>query len=231
MKKILQISLFLAILSLSFLFSSKISFAKGNIIFVGDSRTVYMSKWANPDENISFVAKNGEGFDWFLETAIPEVNTIKTAGDTIVIWLGVNDYCTLDLGINPWNAYSSVINRLANGNWSDCNVYVASVGYIDRGRIIKYYKKDTRSNASQMGDSAKVNGISDFNTKLYNLLDTNVVSWIDLEEIIGIIPYDISSDPGIWLTRSNKLKDGLHYSQEKTLEIYDYMLEAIGYSM
>lgn len=229
MKKVLQISLALAILTLSFLFSSNISSAKGNIIFVGDSRTVYISKWADPDENISFIAKNGEGYDWFIETAVPEVNSIKTAGDTIVIWLGVNDYCSLHLGTNPWSAYASLINRLANGSWSDCNVYVASVGYVDRNRIIKYYKKDTRSNASQMGDAAKVNGICDYNKKLNNSLDSDLISWIDLEDTIGILPYDVSSDPGFWLTRSNKLKDGLHYSEEKTLEIYNYILEAIGY--
>lgn len=194
------------------------------LILVGDSRTNNMNKWVKTSVPTEFVAKSQMGFRWFEEDAIDHVNAIKNKGDVIVIWLGVNDYNSVSLGGDTWTVYANKINSLANNEWSDCKVYVAAVGYVDRAKQYAYYGKDIRSNVTQLSYGNQIYGIAEFNNKLKEALNDKT-TWLDTYDVIGIQSDDITvTSDNIWYTRANGLKDGLHYSKSKTQEIYNYFV-------
>ena len=196
-----------------------------SLILVGDSRTYNMSKWVDTEVSTKFVAKSGEGYQWFIKEAIDNVNKIKKPGDVIVIWLGVNDYSETIHGINTWSIYSDKINSLATNEWADCKVYVASVGYIDSNKMITYYGLGIKANFPQLALGIKIRWIMEFNENLRTRLNENV-TWIDTYDVIGIkIDDKVNTPNNIWVTRLNGKKDGLHYSKVKTQEIYNYFVE------
>lgn len=197
------------------------------VILVGDSRSVNIDRWAN-DGSMVVIAENGKGYKWFVDTAIGRVNGVKQKGDTIIIWLGVNDYRAVSVSSRPWETYASKINALAKGVWKDCTVYVASVGYVDMHLIKSHYNKLNRSNAMYIGGSVKVNGIADYNKKLRASLSSNV-KWIDLESTIGIPANDKGTDETIWYYRASTGKyDGLHYGKSYTKKIFKYLLSSVS---
>lgn len=196
------------------------------LIMVGDSRTFNMSNWVKTSVDTTFVAKSGEGYRWFVKDGIPKINKVLNKGDSIVIWLGVNDYRLASLGKYPYKKYASKINHLVKTTWKHCNVYVASVGYVDETRIKQFYNKYNRSNTKQIG-SVPVKGISDYNKKLKQALDPDV-HWINLKNVIGIKEKDRKTRDDIWVRRKDGRRDGLHYSPEKTQKIYDYIVAHIS---
>ncbi len=125
----------------------------GDIVFVGDSRTVGMST-AVPAGDI-YIAKVGAGYDWFASTAIPEVNATCSPGTIIVINMGVND---LGNAVKYANKVNACIDE-----WSANGIHVA---YMSVNPVV-----DGHSNAS----NAKVER---FNSILSSSLDARV-AWID----------------------------------------------------
>lgn len=125
----------------------------GDIVFVGDSRTVGMST-AVPSGDI-YIAKVGAGYDWFASTAVPEVDGTCSEGTIIVINMGVND-----LG----NAikYANKVNACID-DWSARGIHVA---YMSVNPVV-----DGHSNAS----NAKVER---FNSIVRGALDPRI-AWID----------------------------------------------------
>jgi hypothetical protein len=206
----------------------KASVNTNKLIIVGDSRTNNMKKWVT-DTSIDtrFIAKVGQGYNWFVNTAIEETNNMLNPGDTIIVWLGVNDYYKSNLGDNPWRIYAKKLNELVNNDWKDCNVYVASVGYVDRNLMKLYYKKDNGSNINQLNHGIRIKGIQAFNEKLRQSLDYSI-TWIDTFDVIGINEDDNGTDESIWVTRTNGKIDGLHYGVAKTQEIYEYFVSQVG---
>lgn len=199
---------------------------RNRLIIVGDSRTYNMSQWISTNNCTLYVAKNGQGYNWFEEEAINKVNKLVKAGDSIVIWLGVNDYYQDIHGQDCWKAYSEKINNLSANEWSDCKIYVASVGYVDRNRMIEYYGKVSRTNSARLAGNKKIKGIKEFNERLQKGLSKNI-TWLDTYEVIGIDHGDSTYIPkNIWATRGNGEKDGLHYGQEKTKEVYDFFVKS-----
>lgn len=194
------------------------------LIIVGDSRTNNMSKWVSTTVNTQFIAKSGEGYLWFEQNGIEDVNMIKNPGDVIVIWLGVNDYFSNALGTDPWKAYSQKINELAATDWADCSVYVAEVGYVDTNYIYNYNNKITRANVSQINSPYKIQGIQEFNKKLRNSLSQDI-TWINTNDIIGIKANDTDLTPEeLWVVRSNGMVDGLHYGVEVSQKVYNHFV-------
>lgn len=198
---------------------------KNKTIIVGDSRTFNMSKWAKTDNNTEFVAKSCQGYTWFFDKGIGQVNNIANNGDTIIIWLGVNDYRAKKYKGKTWLNYANLINELYETDWKNYNIYVASVGYVDRNKIIKFYKKDNRSNISSIGTD-NIKGIKAFNSNLKNNLASGI-QWIDLSEVIGIPSSDKKTKKSLWLVKKDGKTDGLHYSKEMTQKIYDYFIEYV----
>lgn len=90
------------------------------VIFVGDSRFVQMHE-AMGETGAKYFAQNAQGYKWFSETAIPNIDKCVGKGIKIVINLGVND---------PGNAdkYVALVNAKA-AEWTakGAKVYYATV--------------------------------------------------------------------------------------------------------
>ena len=99
-----------------------------SILWVGDSRTAGMRNalaTLGITDSCTFIAKDGEGFRWFKESALPELNAALSQNpDTIVVSnMGVNDLADLD-------AYISLYYELFD-QYPDTRFYILSVNPAD----------------------------------------------------------------------------------------------------
>ena len=122
-------------------------------LFVGDSRTVQL-KTAVGSTDKAYVAKVGEGYSWFKNTALPQIPNYAGNGTTMIINFGVNDL-----------ANASKYIKLVNSNidaWTEAGikVYYAAVTPVKNCKTV--------SNDQ----------IERFNAKLKSQLDPRV-TWID----------------------------------------------------
>ena len=122
-------------------------------LFVGDSRTVQM-KTAVGSTDKAYVAKVGEGYSWFKNSALPQIPNYAGNGTTMIINFGVNDL-----------ANASKYIKLVNSNidaWTAAGikVYYAAVTPVKNCKTV--------SNDQ----------IERFNAKLKSQLDPRV-TWID----------------------------------------------------
>ena len=122
-------------------------------VFVGDSRTVQL-QMAMGSSDKAYIAKIGEGYSWFKNTALSMIPTYAGKGSVMIINFGVNDL-----------ANASKYIRLVNSNidtWENAGVTV-------------YY-----ASVTPVGESANVSNdqIVSFNTQLQEGLDSRV-HWID----------------------------------------------------
>ena len=201
------------------------------IIWVGDSRSAYIKKNITIPKNVTIIAKTGKGYKWFKEEAEAEVAKVRKDGDTIVLWLGVNDYRSPSLGGEPYQVYADEYTRLIENEWKKNKVYVVSVGYVDMEKIYQYYGKYNRANSSRLPGQIRVNGIRGFNTSLKKELPDSI-DWIDITDVVGISAKDnIRASKSDFLKRKNKKYDGLHYSTSKSREIFNYVLGQMNLSM
>lgn len=123
------------------------------IIFVGDSRFVQMQN-AVGGSGFVWVAKSSQGYKWFAEEAVPQIDEAVGRGTKIIINLGVNDVANV-------NAYAELVNRKA-AEWiqKGASVYYSSVNPVENG---KYVTKSM---------------VSNFNRKLQARLSPEI-HWID----------------------------------------------------
>ncbi|MBR3514962.1 MAG: hypothetical protein IKO10_01290 [Lachnospiraceae bacterium] len=125
----------------------------GDVIFVGDSRFVGMSTAVRYDD--LYIAQVAIGYDWFRDTAIPELDTVAVPGAKVVINMGVND-------LENAGRYAALINENMD-RWTAAGltIYYMSVNPVIDG-------KSYATNAM----------IESFNAKLQETLDPRVY-WID----------------------------------------------------
>lgn len=123
------------------------------IIFVGDSRFVQMKNAVGANEYV-WIAKSSQGYQWFSEEAIPQIDAAVGYGTKILLNLGVNDVANV-------NAYAKLVNAKAE-EWiqKGAQVYYSSVNPVEDGRYVT--REMVRS----------------FNEKLRTRLDPQIV-WID----------------------------------------------------
>lgn len=94
-------------------------------IFIGDSRLHGMVNAGVIKESNAIYA-DGEGYNWFVNTAISRANNLMTSGSyNIFIWLGINDFSS---------SYIDKYAELAEGEWSNNTIFVMSVGPVDESR-------------------------------------------------------------------------------------------------
>ncbi len=122
-------------------------------IFAGDSRTVQMSLAVKKSEHKWF-AQVGEGYDYFVNTAIPSIDASVTTGSVIIINYGVNALHNVDKYISKVN--SKIDSWIASG----ATVYYAAV------LPVRDYPTITNDD------------IEAFNSKLRSGLDSRV-GWLD----------------------------------------------------
>ncbi len=89
-------------------------------IFAGDSRTVQMSQAVDKDEH-TWIAQVGEGYDYFVNTAIYQIDASITDGSVVIINFGVNDLHNVDKYI------SKVNSKIDSWIEAGATVYYASV--------------------------------------------------------------------------------------------------------
>lgn len=134
-------------------------------ILIGDSRFVGMDLACDITDNVTnhqyVVAKVGEGYNWFINSALSQAEDIKKTHTWISKWkyvicLGVNDLWDLD-------KYKDEYLSLKN----DYDLTLVSVG--------------------PTGPSAKVSNddVTEFNNKLRDFCDRNSISYIDYNTVIS----------------------------------------------
>jgi uncharacterized protein YgiM (DUF1202 family) len=72
-------------------------------VFAGDSRTVQMNQAVGKSGSV-WVAQVGEGYDFFVNTAIPTIDASAANGTAIIINFGVNDLHNVDKYIKKVNS-------------------------------------------------------------------------------------------------------------------------------
>ncbi len=122
-------------------------------LFVGDSRTVQMEMAVGTTDK-AYVAKVGEGYSYFKNVALSEIQKYAGNGTKMIINFGVND-------LRNASKYISLVNSCIDG-WESAGVTV-------------YY-----SAVTPVGGNASVTNsqIEAFNAKLQEGLDPRV-HWID----------------------------------------------------
>ena len=100
-----------------------------DIIFVGDSRFVQM-KNAVGENPYRWIAKGSQGYDWFVEEAVAQIDAAVQSGTKILINFGVND-------VANEAAYAELVNRKA-AEWEalGAEVYYSSVNPVEDGRYV-----------------------------------------------------------------------------------------------
>lgn len=221
--------IFIALLAIMKFQTVEAKETENKIIIVGDSRVASMETFVdNEDYNVYFIGGPTKTYDWFEKEAVKEINKVKNPGDSIVIWMGTNDYRMYDIftGYELYEKYAKLYNKLAEKRWADCDVYVASVGYVDKTKIMNFYTHSSYSNIRRIGVNSTVSGIRGFNKKLKQEL-SDEITWIDLNKTIGLKANDGLTDTSFWYVRDNGKVDGLHYSEEVTKKAFDYIMKVI----
>ncbi|WP_158589432.1 SGNH/GDSL hydrolase family protein [Butyrivibrio sp. CB08] len=123
------------------------------MLFVGDSRTVQM-KMAVGSTDKEYIAKIGEGYNWFKNTALSEIPHYAGSGTSLIINFGVND-------LGNASKYIKLVNSNVDA-WTEAGITV-------------YYAAVT-----PVGEGASVTNaqIEQFNSRLQSELDPRVI-WID----------------------------------------------------
>lgn len=165
------------------------------LIFVGDSRTVQMRNYLRTND--TYVCLGSMGYNWFVSTALPEVNAVKKPGDIIVFNFGVNDLYQID-------NYIAEMNYLIENDWADCTVYYMSVNPVNDAKTATY---GGVTNA----------GVESFNQALINGL-SDKIRWIDTYSAsLGAINTDASKSDAM----------GVHYSADIYQLYYDMVQQRI----
>lgn len=145
-------------------------------IIVGDSRTVGMDMSVDVDDidaNIFVVAKVGKGYHWLVNTAMTEVETIKSENPDINKWtiitnLGVNDLGNCEryvdfykgiedevvvVSVNPVRNYS----RVSNGYIDAFNERMREeFDYIDTNTMLRIRGYSTPDGLHYTGDTYRL---------------------------------------------------------------------------
>ncbi len=123
------------------------------LVFVGDSRTVQMEMAVGSSDK-AYIAKVGEGYSWFKNTALSEIPSYAGNGTTMIINFGVND-------LSNAGKYISLINSNIDA-WTNAGITV-------------YYAAVT-----PVGDGTSVSNeqIERFNARMQAELDPRI-NWLD----------------------------------------------------
>lgn len=151
-------------------------------IFVGDSRFVNMNDVCgiSKRDNLFMVAKVGEGYNWFSETALQQIKRITSSGLfdkwKLIICLGINDLGNIDKYVKKYGSLKDVyditlvsVNPVNNyGNLSNSQIETfnsvlteLSYDYIDTYHLLLSTGYATTDGLHYSGDTTRkiYNGI------------------------------------------------------------------------
>lgn len=135
-------------------------------IFAGDSRTVQMSK-AVKNSSYVWIAKVGEGYNYFESTAVPQIDANVGAGSVIIINYGVND-------LHNVNKYINLVNSKV-GAWTDAGatVYYAAVDPVSNYPTITNADIENFNNTLKAGLDSRVGWLDGYSFLANNGFNTN----------------------------------------------------------
>lgn len=185
------------------------------VYFVGDSRTVYLERVLrnSASSNVDFVCSSGQGLTWFRQEGYRELlsklsKQSRNTKKAVVVNLGVNDLSNI-------SSYVTYMKALANNlrNNYNCDMYYMSVNPVNSAVI--------RANEGYVRTEAQ---IASFNRTIYQKLcsgSNSMFTYINTCTLLQKYGW-ISNrfDSGIC--------DGVHYSAETTLRIYDYCIKRLN---
>lgn len=185
------------------------------VYFVGDSRTVglQLALGNSAPSNVDFVCKGNQGLDWFRQTGYRELlqklsKQSRKTKKAVIINLGVNDMSN----INTYVVYMRKVSENLKQNYN-CDMYYLSVNPVNSA-MIRSYGAGTRTEAQ----------VAAFNKTIYQkLCSGSDRAFIYINTCTNLQKYGWSSnryDAGIY--------DGLHYSVETILRIYDYCIRKLN---
>ena len=122
------------------------------LVFVGDSRTVQMQMAVGSSDK-AYIAKIGEGYSWFKNTALSEIPSYAGNGTTMIINFGVNDLANA-------GKYIKLVNSNIDA-WTEAGITV-------------YYAAVTPVGSCSVSNAQ----IESFNARLQSELDPRV-HWLD----------------------------------------------------
>ena len=169
-------------------------------IMIGDSRTVYLSRFVTPDPGDIVIAKGAQYFSWFANEAVPSLRNILQSNPyyEVIINMGVNDCANNSLGWTVYFAedYAAMIRSLQQ-EFPQTRFFFASVGHCD----------GLYSGNHATIEPEVVNEFVDlFNRYMREACPD--IPYIDLCEYLDASGY--------------KTLDGVHYDQATCQKIYDY---------
>ena len=188
------------------------------VVFVGDSRTEFMSNVlkgmpANVTENVKFVCKRGEGYEWLISTGYQELyrlvehdtNSILQKKTAVIFNFGVND-------LKKYKKYASYYNLIEPILTSKgCELYFMSVNPINRKML---------SNAGRADRSeAELRRMNDYLRE--NL--SSAYTYIDMYSYLKSTGYSFASDH----YGAGTIDDGLHYTAATYKRIYAKCLDSL----
>ena len=195
------------------------------VIFVGDSRTVYMKNTLeamnaasgyNLTTGLEFICKEGKGYDWLIGTAYPEL--LRAVGNgsqgplakpTVVIFnLGVNDLSNKSDYIGYLNSVMAPILKSKG-----CELYIMSVNPVNRSML----------KASGKGDRSEAE-LREFNQAMRNSLSESF-AYIDTYSYLKSSGYGFSTSKG--MPGAAGTDDGLHYTPKTYKRIYAYCMNQL----
>ena len=196
----------------------KLKVSMSMVDLVGDSRTLGLRnalKCQSP-ENTKFVFKAGEGLRWFKKSGFSALykdvkSQPKNIKKAVIINLGVND-------LNNTTAYVKYMKNIAKKlKGYNCTMYYLSVNPVNNAMITKYRGHSTNSKTE-----AKVLGFA--HKYIYNKLCSGKKAPFSYINTYGMLRKNG------WISNKNNagIFDGVHYSNETYLRIYDYCMRVLN---
>lgn len=185
------------------------------VYFVGDSRTYDMAAALGtfkPD-NVKFICKSGEGLAWLQQYGFRalwyDISRRPVRMEKAIVFnLGVNDMKNASLYVNYYKQLAAVIKKY------NCDLYIMSVNPVNSMMIRNYNGYSYRTEQQ----------IDAFNSILYKGLCTGSNrSYTYINTCYNLRRYG-------WISnRYNRgINDGVHYSPNTYLKIYDYCIRYLN---
>ena len=181
---------------------------------VGDSRTVYaqVALGASAPSNVEFIAKSGEGLDWFKSSGYKTLyrsvaKRPRTEKKAVIINLGVNDLK------NSASYVKYMKKAAANLKKYNCKMYYLSVNPVNSA-MIKSVNGKARTEAQ----------VAAFNKAIYRGLCSG------RKRSFTYINTCTNLQMKGWISKKSgtDIYDGLHYSNQTYLRIFDYCMRYLN---
>ena len=181
---------------------------------VGDSRSVdtKLALGTSVPSNVTFIAKGSQGLSWFKSTAYRQLlravaSRPKTEKKAVVINLGVND-------LQNSSAYVTYMKKVAaNLKKYNCKMYYMSVNPVNSAMLKRHGGRNRTEQQVAYFNKVIYQKLCSGRGKCFTYINTctnlQMKGWISNRHNVGTY-------------------DGLHYSNETYLRIFDYTMRYLN---